>query len=163
MSVVRRLIGNEQSYHRCHFQKVRIPSPQMEDVKSDEGGSSDDDGEDEEEEGGSELGRGRGLSKVPKLHMRPKTAPSVESRRGARYVTWNEAQQHKAQKRPFSGGGNGARRIQVCLGRACGPGIQVRLRYRLEIIESFPNHETWDVRAMECRGRVNANVCVYYA
>ena len=43
------------------------------------------------------------LTKIPKLHLRPKTAPSVESRRGARYVTWNEAQQQNGPKRPSSG------------------------------------------------------------
>ena len=53
--------------------------------------------EDDEEE---EL---KALTKIPKLHLRPKTAPSVESRMGARYVTWNEAQQQKGPKRPSSG------------------------------------------------------------
>ena len=53
--------------------------------------------EDEEEE---EL---KALAKIPKLHLRPKTAPSVESQLGARYVTWNEAQQLKGLKRPSSG------------------------------------------------------------
>ena len=42
------------------------------------------------------------LTKVPKLHLRPKTAPSVEGRRGVRYVTWNEAQQQSGSKRPLS-------------------------------------------------------------
>ena len=42
------------------------------------------------------------LTKVPKLHLRPKTAPSIEGRRGVRYVTWNEAQQQNGPKRPSS-------------------------------------------------------------
>ena len=42
------------------------------------------------------------LTKVPKLHLRPKTAPSIEGRRGVRYVTWNEAQQQNGPERPSS-------------------------------------------------------------
>ena len=45
------------------------------------------------------------LRKVPKLHMRPRTAPAVESRKGVRYVTWNEAQRNKGKSRPMSGHG----------------------------------------------------------
>ena len=52
--------------------------------------------EDEEEEELMEL------TKVPKLHLRPKTAPCIEGRRGVRYVTWNEAQQQNGPKRPSS-------------------------------------------------------------
>lgn len=52
--------------------------------------------EDEEEEELMEL------TKIPKLHLRPKTAPAVETRRGARYVTWNEAQKQNGSKRPSS-------------------------------------------------------------
>ncbi|XP_032219958.2 uncharacterized protein LOC5519268 isoform X2 [Nematostella vectensis] len=40
---------------------------------------------------------------VPKLHIRPKTAPPVEHRQGARYVTWNDAQKDNGPKRPSSG------------------------------------------------------------
>lgn len=74
-------------------QKVPIPSPEKNETNS-EGYDSFD--EDEEEE---EL---KELTKVPKLHLRPKTAPSVEGRRGVRYVTWNEAQQQSGSKRPLS-------------------------------------------------------------
>ena len=82
----------------------------MESVQSDEEVSADDDDEEEKEEYG---GRVKGLSKVPKLHLRPKTAPSVESRRGARYVTWNEAQRQKGPRRPHSGKEHGTRLVQV--------------------------------------------------
>ena len=43
------------------------------------------------------------MTKVPKLNLRPKTAPAVEGRKGVRYVTWNEAQrQQNGPKRPHS-------------------------------------------------------------
>ncbi|KAJ7357657.1 hypothetical protein OS493_023788 [Desmophyllum pertusum] len=73
--------------------KIPIPSSEKSERNSDGHDSLD---EDEEEE---EL---KELTKVPKLHLRPKTAPAVEGRRGARYVTWNEAQQQNGPKRPFS-------------------------------------------------------------
>lgn len=76
-----------------NYQKVPIPSPEKNERDSDGYDSFD---EDEEEE---EL---KELTKVPKLHLRPKTAPSVEGRRGVRYVTWNEAQQQNGPKRPSS-------------------------------------------------------------
>ncbi|XP_078369335.1 uncharacterized protein LOC144653259 isoform X1 [Oculina patagonica] len=72
--------------------KIPIPSP----TKSENSDGHDSFDEDEEEEELMEL------TKVPKLHLRPKTAPSVEGRRGARYVTWNEAQQQNGPKRPSS-------------------------------------------------------------
>lgn len=74
--------------------KVPIPNPEKSDRNSDGQDSLDEDDEEEEL---------KALTKIPKLHLRPKTAPSVESRMGARYVTWNEAQQQKGPKRPSSG------------------------------------------------------------
>ena len=76
-----------------NYQKVPIPSPEKNERDSDGYDSFD---EDEEEE---EL---KELTKVPKLHLRPKTAPLVEGRRGVRYVTWNEAEQQNGPKRPSS-------------------------------------------------------------
>ena len=63
------------------------PSPLEEDTSS-----SSEEGFEEEELG--EITR-----KVPKLHMRPKTAPAVENRKGVRYVTWNEAQANTTNAR----------------------------------------------------------------
>ena len=74
-------------------QKIPIPTSVKNERNSDGHDSFD---EDEEEEELMEL------TKVPKLHLRPKTAPSIEGRRGVRYVTWNEAQQQNGPKRPSS-------------------------------------------------------------
>lgn len=74
-------------------QKIPIPNSAKSEQNSDGHNSFD---EDEEEEELMEL------TKVPKLHLRPKTAPCIEGRRGVRYVTWNEAQQQNGPKRPSS-------------------------------------------------------------
>lgn len=75
------------------IQKIAIPSPEKYERSSDgHDGPEEDDEQEELEE----------LLKVPKLHLRPKTAPSVEGRRGVRYVTWNKAQLLNRSKRPLS-------------------------------------------------------------
>ena len=86
-------VGVGEFFFAFDCQKIPIPSSEKNERNSDGSDSFD---EDEEEE---EL---KELTKVPKLHLRPKTAPSVEGRRGVRYVTWNEAQQKNGPKRPSS-------------------------------------------------------------
>lgn len=73
--------------------KIPIPSSEKNETSSDGYGSF------EEEEAKEELEE---LTKVPRLHLRPKTAPAVEGCRGVRYVTWNEAQQQNGSKSPLS-------------------------------------------------------------
>ncbi|XP_044177676.1 uncharacterized protein LOC114950772 isoform X4 [Acropora millepora] len=73
--------------------KIPFPSPEKYERSSDgHDGPEEDDVHEELEE----------LLKVPKLHLRPKTAPSVEGRKGVRYVTWNKAQLLNRSKRPLS-------------------------------------------------------------
>lgn len=80
------------------FQVVPIPEPPK---QKDEISPKPPENKDEYED---ELGEKVTFKEVPKLHMRPKTAPPIESKRGVRYVTWNEAQgKNGAIKRPASG------------------------------------------------------------
>ncbi|KAK2563602.1 IQ domain-containing protein M [Acropora cervicornis] len=72
--------------------KIPFPSPEKYERSSDGHDGPEDDEQEELEE----------LLKVPKLHLRPKTAPSVEGRKGVRYVTWNKAQLLNRSKRPLS-------------------------------------------------------------
>ena len=74
------------------IQKIPFPSPEKYERSSDGHDGPEDDEQEELEE----------LLKVPKLHLRPKTAPSVEGRKGVRYVTWNKAQLLNRSKRPLS-------------------------------------------------------------
>ncbi|XP_031551297.1 uncharacterized protein LOC116288619 isoform X2 [Actinia tenebrosa] len=77
-----------------------VPIPEPPKQKDDSSSKLPDDEHGDEDE----LGEKVKFKEVPKLHMRPKTAPPIESKKGVRYVTWNEAQgRNGAIKRPGSG------------------------------------------------------------
>ena len=67
----------------------------------------------EEEEDENEDEEWHEFTKIPKLHLRPKTAPSIENRKGVRYVTWNEAQKQNGPQRASSASKQGRPRTTV--------------------------------------------------